>query len=198
MKNSVKKSMLLFASLCFVMVLQNCKPKTDETTTTSIDSSAIISADVTKNEEAIARRERIQAARVEKEEQRRLAAIEKAKASPTYKDASGKTVYHKAEIDPSFVGGNDAMRDYLHDNLKYPEQALAKGIEGTVFVDFIVDEKGAVREVVATDVVGDDIDQTLKDEAVRVVSSMPAWIAGKQHGKAVDTNFSIPISFQLD
>ena len=48
-----------------------------------------------------------------------------------------------------------------------------------------------------TDAVGEDVDQSLRDEAVRVVTSMPKWIAGRQNGKAVDVNFSLPVTFQL-
>lgn len=70
-------------------------------------------------------------------------------------------------------------------------------MEGTVFVDFIVGAKGVIREVVATDVTNDEMDQSLKAEAIRVVTAMPNWVAGTQHGKAVDTSFSVPITFQL-
>jgi protein TonB len=118
------------------------------------------------------------------------------KTKPTYKDASGKMVYNKAEIDPSFTGGDDAMMQYLRDNINYPADAREKGIEGTVFIDFVVGDNGKVREVVVSDIVGDE-DQSLKDEAARVVSSMPTWIPGRQRGEAVDTRFSIPITFQL-
>jgi len=122
----------------------------------------------------------------------------KGKTTPTYKDKSGKIVYNKAEVDPSFTGGNNEMKKYLRDNLNYPKQAEDDGIEGTVFVDFVVDDRGSVREVTASDVVGEDVDLMLKNEAVRVVASMPAWVPGTQRGKAVDTRFSIPITFQLN
>jgi TonB family protein len=91
----------------------------------------------------------------------------------------------------------DELRKYLKENLKYPAEARTKGIEGTVFVDFVIDEKGNVREVVATDVVGENVDLSLKEESVRVVASMPGWKAGLQHGKAVDASFSIPITFEI-
>lgn len=183
--------------LCFVLVLQNCKPKAEENTD-SLDSSTLVSAEAKKAEETMARRASLEKVRLEKEEQRRLAIIERAKTNSTYKDASGKVIYLKAEVDPSYVGGDEAMRDYLHANLKYPEPALQNGIEGTVFVDFVVDEKGSVRDVVATDVAGEGIDESLKAEAVRVVAAMPAWTAGTQHGKAVDAAYSIPITFQMN
>ncbi len=189
-----KNSLLLMLVLSFAL-LQSCGRKTEEQT----DANAIEATtdEVTAQEDRATKRARIETARIEKQEQRRLAAIEKAKTAPTFKDASGKIVYNKAEIDPTFVGGDKAMMDYLHDNLTYPEEAQKDGIEGTVFVDFIVDEKGLVRQVTATEVVGDEINQSLKDEAVRVVTAMPAWVAGTQHGKAVDAYFSVPITFQL-
>jgi protein TonB len=146
---------------------------------------------------AASRRAALEKASVEKAEQRRLAAIELAKTNPTFKDAAGRVVYNKAEIDPSFVGGNKAMRKYLRDNLKYPQNAQENEVEGTVFCDFIVDQGGNVREVVASDVVGEHVEVTLKAEAVRVVASMPRWIAGSQGGVPVGTRFSIPITFQL-
>ena len=101
-------------------------------------------------------------ARAEKEAQRKLAIAEKAKASPTYKDADGNVVYYKAEIDPSYTGGFDELAKYLKENLKYPEAARQAGYEGTVFVDFVIDAKGRVREVVASDVIGENVDASFK------------------------------------
>jgi TonB family protein len=90
------------------------------------------------------------------------------------------------------------MRKYLRDNLTYPEAAREKGHEGTVFVDFTVGENGKIRDVVASEIVGDNVDISFKVESVRVVAAMPGWKAGRQNGKAVDASFSIPITFQLD
>lgn len=188
-----KNSALLMLVLSFAL-LQSCGRKTEENSANAIEATT---DEVNAQEDRAAKRARIETVRIEKLEQRRLAAIEKAKTAPTFKDESGKIVYNKAEIDPAYVGGDKAMLEYLRDNLTYPEEAQNNGIEGTVFVDFIVDEKGLVRQVTATDVVGDEINQSLKDEAVRVVTAMPAWVAGTQHGKAVDAYFSVPITFQL-
>lgn len=161
------------------------------------DASVAVLADDMKSEDVAAKRAMIEEARAKKQEERMQAVAAKAKESLTYTDESGKVVYNKAEIDPSFTGGDKAMMTYLRDNLQYPKAAEDKGVEGTVFVNFIVDEKGNVRQVVASDVVGDDIDQLLTKEAVRVVTAMPVWVAGRQHGKDVDVNFSIPITFRL-
>ena len=197
----MKKSLHVVVLLCAFGALQSCGPKTSENTGT-LDSAATaaddVSASIENTEEVAAKRAQIEKAREEKSEQRALAVAEKAKANLTYKDASGKTVYNKAEIDPSFTGGEKEMKKYLRDNLKYPEAARDNGVEGTVFVDFVVDEAGKVREVVASDVVGENVDQALKDESVRVVAAMPTWVAGQQHGKSVDASFSIPITFELN
>lgn len=188
--------------LCSAILWQSCGTKTEQANADMTDSVVVIDektvVDENKtNDEVVAKRATIEKARLEKLEERKVAQALKAKESATYKDASGKIVYNKAEVDPSYTGGDKAMMKYLRDNIKYPEKARDNGIEGTVFVNFIVDEKGKVREVVASDVVGDDIDQTLKDESVRVVTAMPVWVAGRQHGKNVDVNFSIPITFEL-
>lgn len=202
----MKTTFQLLILVCAVAVWQSCGTKTTENTTESTENSTDtldmtteeLSTETSKNEMAATKREAIEKASVEKEEQRRLAAIELAKTTPTYKDKSGKIVYNKAEVDPSFTGGSNEMKKYLRDNLKYPKQAEDNGIEGTVFVDFVVDDRGNVREVTASDVVGEDVDLMLKNEAVRVVALMPAWVPGTQRGKAVDTQFSIPITFQLN
>lgn len=201
----MKKSFQLLLLVSTIAIWQSCGTKTTDNTTgtteTTTDTLVMttdeVSAEMNKNEVAAAKRDAIEKASVEKAEQRRLAMIELAKTSPTFKDASGKVVYNKAEIDPSFVGGDKEMRKYLRANLKYPEVAQDNAIEGTVFVDFIVDQNGNVREVIASDVVGELVDLTLQEEAVRVVSSMPKWVPGSQGGKPVGTQFSIPITFQL-
>jgi TonB family protein len=132
-----------------------------------------------------------------REERRRLALEERIKISPTYLSSDGKMVYNKAELDPSFVGGKEAMMKYLNDNIKFPEDAQLEELEGTVFVDFIVTEAGDVREVGVTDAPGEEVDQRFRDEAIRVVSSMPKWMPGKQHGKPVQVKYSLPIAFQI-
>jgi len=151
-----------------------------------------------KAEELAARKAKLRETREMKAEQRRTAMAEKAKASATYKDASGKVVYYKGEVDPVFAGGEQAMHKFLQDNLQYPESAQTKGVEGTVFVDFIVDSKGKVRDVIATETTWAEVDSTLVNEAVRVVSVMPAWVAGTKGGKPVDIAYSIPITFELE
>ncbi len=201
----MKKIIMLLAFVAVLVMGQSCTSKVEESANdTTVEENegtegeeAEAAVDVSKSDEIVAKREKIAKASAEKEVQRKLAIEEKAKASPTYKDATGKTVYYKAEISPTYVGGMKELRKYLSKNLKYPEEARQNGVEGTVFVDFVIDEKGQVREIVASDVVGEVVDVSFKEESVRVVAAMPAWEPGRQHGKAVDASYSIPITFEI-
>ncbi|HOX82575.1 MAG TPA: energy transducer TonB [Chryseolinea sp.] len=132
-----------------------------------------------------------------REERRRLAFEEQTKLNPTFIDSKGKVVYNKAEVDPSFIGGNDAMMKYLNDNIQFPKDAETEGLEGTVFVDFIITEAGDVREVNVINEIDEDVDQRFRDEAIRVVSAMPKWTPGTQRGKPVEVMYSLPISFEI-
>jgi TonB family protein len=190
-------------TLIFLFALcQGCDTKSKEAAQRTADSTALANQEAAlatkKAEEKIARRAKLAKESAERAEQRNAAAAEKAKKSITYKDATGKLIYIKAEVSPEYAGGEQDMRKYLKDNLKYPDAARESGVEGTVFVDFVVDDKGKVRDVVASDAVGDNGDIALKEEAVRVVASMPGWLPAKQKGKTVSSAFSIPITFELE
>lgn len=94
---------------------------------------------------------------------------------------------------PSFPGGETAMMKYLANNIKYPPIAKDAGIEGTVYVTFVVDENGKVRDVKVLRSIGGGTDE----EAIRVVQNMPTWSPGKQRGKAVKVQYNLPIRFTL-
>jgi TonB family protein len=190
----MKKHISIFILILSFIVFQGCGSKT------AINDQEAAEAQLLKNrtaEAVSARKAKLARERVEKAEQRRQEIEAKAKLSATYKDASGTLVYYKAEVDPSYTGGQDELANFLKDNLKYPQEAKENNIEGTVFVDFVINAYGKVREVVASDIVGEDVDFLLKEEAVRVVAAMPGWKAGMQNGKPVDVSFSIPITFEL-
>jgi len=131
-------------------------------------------------------------------EKKKLELEERLKASTTYEDKDGNLVYNKAEQDPGFNGGDRAMNIYFRDNVKFPEDAAKEGLEGTVYVDFVVAANGSVREVTAANLPGETVDQRFVEEALRVVKAMPNWIPGRQHGKAVDVSFSVPVTFEIN
>jgi protein TonB len=94
---------------------------------------------------------------------------------------------------PSFPGGDAALMKYLGNNIKYPAIAKDAGIQGTVYVTFVVDEQGKVKDAQVLRSIGGGCDE----EAIRVVKSMPSWKPGKQRGKAVKVQYNLPIRFTL-
>lgn len=106
-------------------------------------------------------------------------------------DKSG--VYYTVDEMPEYPGGMNELRKYIAQNIKYPVEAKKNNIQGKVFVKFIVDTNGAVTNVE----VAHGADPILDAEAVRVVSEMPEWKAGKNDGKPVKVYFTVPINFAL-
>src|SRR3989339_172941 len=107
---------------------------------------------------------------------------------------SGKKVHKTVEVMPEFKGGHEAMVNFLIANVKYPENAKKKGIQGKVFVSFIVGKKGKISNVRVVKGVNQELDAA----AVRVVASMPDWNPGKDKGKTVDVELTLPIQFKLN
>lgn len=97
------------------------------------------------------------------------------------------------EVMPEFIGGDGMLFEYLSETTKYPELAKTAGIQGKVFVQFIVDKNGKVKNVKILH----GINSLLDNEALRVVAAMPDWKPGKQHGKPVPVIYNLPISFKL-
>ena len=102
-------------------------------------------------------------------------------------------IFFIVEEMPQFPGGETALRKYIAENVRYPEMAKENDIQGTVYVRFVVDEKGKVTNVELLR----GVDPLLDKEALRVVNSLPNWKPGKQRGKAVKVSHSVPIKFAL-
>jgi len=94
---------------------------------------------------------------------------------------------------PSFPGGEAELFKYLGSNIKYPAMARDAGIQGIVYVTFVVKEDGKISDVRVLRGVGGGCDE----EAVRVVAKMPSWKPGKQRGKSVRVQYNLPIRFTL-
>lgn len=103
-------------------------------------------------------------------------------------------IFTVVEILPSFPGGEEALSKFLRKHVRYPHLAQETGIEGKVFVQFVVNAEGKVSEVQA---VGAHKGGGLEEEATRVVQLMPDWKPGKQSGRAVSVRYVLPISFSL-
>ena len=102
-------------------------------------------------------------------------------------------IFDVVEEMPEFPGGAAKLYEYLGKNIKYPEMAKENGIQGKVFVKFTVMSDGKIKNV---EVVR-GVHKTLDNEALKVVKDMPKWTPGKQRGKAVNCNFTIPIKFKI-
>lgn len=103
-------------------------------------------------------------------------------------------VYNIVEDMPLFQGGNvQKFSDWVKTMAKYPEIAHKNGIQGKVFVGFIIEPDGSVSNVTLLK----GVDKSLDDEALRVVRSSPPWKPGKQRGSEVPVRFSITVNFAL-
>ncbi len=109
------------------------------------------------------------------------------------KEVEEQEIFRVVENAPSFPGGDAARMKFLQDNIKYPQMARESGIQGTVYVTFVVERSGAVTDVKILRGIGGGCDE----EALRVVRNMPKWEPGKQRGKPVRVQFNMPIKFTL-
>ncbi len=97
------------------------------------------------------------------------------------------------EEQAGFPGGEEARMKYLRDHIKYPEMAKESGIQGTVYLKFVVEKDGSISKVTVLRGIGGGCDE----EAVRVLKQMPKWKPAKQRGRPVRVWFNMPIKFTL-
>ena len=102
-------------------------------------------------------------------------------------------VFFIVEEMPEFPGGEAALRRFIANAIKYPQIAQENGIQGRVYIQFVVDKDGSVTQAS----VARGVDPSLDKEALRVVNSLPKWKAGMQRGKPVKVSYTVPINFQL-
>jgi TonB family protein len=112
------------------------------------------------------------------------------------KEGSQDEVYTYCEIMPEFPGGNDSMMKFIQRHIQYPQIDKENGIEGTVYLSFIVEKDGSISEV--TLVRGVKGGKGLEKEAIRVIKMMPHWKPGQMNGEKVRCQMVIPIKFSLE
>lgn len=103
--------------------------------------------------------------------------------------AVSSPVLTAVEVMPQFKGN---LTKFIHENLKYPEEAQKQGAQGKAFVEFVVQRDGTVSNIRISKSSGNT---ELDNEAMRVVKMMPAWTPGKHEGKNVDVKFNLPFNF---
>lgn len=94
---------------------------------------------------------------------------------------------------PEFPGGTEALQKYLAQSVRYPVIAQENGIQGRVYIQFVINQNGEVTN--ATILRG--VDPSLDREALRVVEAMPKWKPGKQRNRPVRVSYTVPINFVL-
>ena len=102
-------------------------------------------------------------------------------------------IYFASQVSPQFPGGEAGLFRYIQ-QIKYPEIAKTNGIEGIVYLSFVVDKTGKVTRVKLLR----GTNKLLDKAAIEHIKNMPAWRPGLQAGKAVNVQFSVPIKFVLD
>jgi TonB family protein len=95
---------------------------------------------------------------------------------------------------PEYPGGEQALMNDLMGSIKYPDEAKKNGIQGKVFVSFVVDEHGKVTNAK----IERGVNPALDAESLRVVNGLKIWKPGKEKGKAVKVAYTIPINYALD
>ena len=106
----------------------------------------------------------------------------------------GEDVFFVVEKMPEFPGGDEALRQFITNNISYPELAKDSDIQGKVYVTFVVSKDGSV----ANAKIARGVDPLLDREALRVVNSLPSWTPGYQNEKPVNVSYTVPINFVLD
>jgi hypothetical protein len=142
--------------------------------------------------------------------------------SPQYSVAkdSSDPVFTIVEENPTFVGGPDSMFRFLGRNIIYPAEARQLKVEGTVYIGFVVEKDGSITNIKVRRNVPETVinevkiinvegaatgskkvkrqDHSCAKEAIRVISMMPKWKAGKAKGVPVRVAFTLPIKFKLE
>ena len=105
--------------------------------------------------------------------------------------------YYDCDYRPSFLGSRDPkvfLEKWVYTYMKYPKEAVRNGIQGRVLVDFVIDEKGKIRDVKVLK----GVDPLLDAEAVRIISASPDWKPGWLMGKKVKSRMSLYVEFRLE
>lgn len=105
-----------------------------------------------------------------------------------------ETLFDVVEEMPEFPGGTNALYQFIATNFHYPDTCRALNVQGKIYVSFIIEKDGSIRECKLLR----GVHPALDAEAIRVVLAMPRWTSGKQNGKPVRVRYNLPIVCKLD
>lgn len=99
-----------------------------------------------------------------------------------------------AETMPSFQGGDlNAFRNWVQQNVKFPQIALENGIQGRVVLTFVIEKDGRLTNIQVLQTP----DRSLSEEAIRVLNKSPKWSPGKQRNQVVRVKYTLPVDFRV-
>ncbi|MCQ2308987.1 MAG: M56 family metallopeptidase [Bacteroidales bacterium] len=102
------------------------------------------------------------------------------------------SIYRVVEQFPEYPGGTAKLLTFISENIKYPQSAMEKGIEGKCYIQFVIDVDGSITDVELMR----GFDEECDAEALRVINLMPKWKPGKKDGKPVRVIYMIPVAFK--
>lgn len=114
--------------------------------------------------------------------------------TPKSKENISDQTFMAVEHMPEFPGGQQAMLQFIADNIKYPAEAVKDKSQGTCICQFVVQKDGSIGDVT---VLRSSDYAILDQEAIRVLKSMPKWTPGQQRGEVVNVKIAVPIAFKL-
>ena len=99
-----------------------------------------------------------------------------------------------AETMPSFQGGDlNTFRNWVQQNVKFPQIALENGIQGRVVLSFVIEKDGRLTNIQVLQTP----DRSLSEEAIRVLNKSPKWSPGKQRNQVVRVKYTLPVDFRV-
>jgi len=113
--------------------------------------------------------------------------------APSIEIVEDPTIHIHVEKSPQFKGGIDAFYKFVADNLEYPRKEQRMGIDGRVYLQFVIERDGSLTDIKVLKGVSEGLDA----EAKRVLEAAPSWIPGSNRGQAVRVRMTLPIVFQL-
>ena len=120
-------------------------------------------------------------------------AVVAAPAGPVREESDDDRIFEVVEENAEFPGGDEACYKWLNDHIKYPAIAQEQGIQGRVFMQFVVNKDGSIVDVKVLR----SPDPALSKEAERVIKMMPKWKPARQGNKTVRSRFNLPVMFKL-
>ncbi|MDR3273302.1 MAG: TonB family protein [Flavobacteriaceae bacterium] len=115
--------------------------------------------------------------------------------APPIVSPSATDVYSAVDVDASFPGGTDALRNYVSAQMEYPEKALKNGTQGRVLIKFVVEKDGAMSGFKVVKGIGDGCEE----EVIRILKKInKKWIPAQINGTTVRTYFTLPVAFKLN